>query len=37
VWDLEHHRRDIVVPRWWAELCAVFDVLLGALLLAGAF
>lgn len=25
-WDFAHHRADRVVPRWYAELCAVLDV-----------
>lgn len=25
-WDLVHHRADKVVPRWYAEICAVLDV-----------
>ncbi|MEV0899951.1 hypothetical protein [Actinoplanes sp. NPDC049802] len=35
-WDVWHHRADAVVPRWWAEQCAVVDVLTAALLLANA-
>lgn len=26
-WDVAHHRADKVVPRWYAEICAVLDVL----------
>jgi hypothetical protein len=26
-WDLAHHRANKVVPRWYAELCAVLDVM----------
>jgi asparagine synthetase B (glutamine-hydrolysing) len=26
-WDFAHHRVDKVVPRWYAELCAVLDVM----------
>ncbi|MFG1793764.1 hypothetical protein [Nocardia sp. NPDC049149] len=26
-WDVWHHRADRMVPRWYAELCAVVDVL----------
>jgi hypothetical protein len=29
VWDAVHHRRDEVVPRGYAEYCAVLDVVLG--------
>ncbi|MGZ3144666.1 hypothetical protein ACVDFE_22260 [Lentzea chajnantorensis] len=25
VWDLVHHVRNAVVPRWWSEFCGVFD------------
>ncbi|SCL24344.1 hypothetical protein GA0074692_1749 [Micromonospora pallida] len=28
-WDVVHHRRDRVVPRGWAEWCAVFDTMVG--------
>ena len=24
-WDFAHHRADRVVPRWYAELCAILD------------
>jgi hypothetical protein len=35
-WDLVHHHADRVVPRWYAELCMVCDVLIaGALLTIG--
>ena len=27
LWDFIHHRADKVVPRWYAEICAVLDVL----------
>lgn len=26
VWDIAHHLADKVVPRWYAEICAVLDV-----------
>ena len=26
-WDFAHHRANKVVPRWYAELCAVLDVM----------
>ncbi|HEU5156213.1 MAG TPA: hypothetical protein VFU43_04400 [Streptosporangiaceae bacterium] len=29
-WDIAHHRADRIVPRWYAECCAVVDVLLAA-------
>lgn len=32
-WDFAHHRADKVVPRWYAELCAVVDVLIAAFLI----
>jgi hypothetical protein len=32
-WDLAHYRADRIVPRWWAECCAVADVLVAAALL----
>jgi hypothetical protein len=25
LWDLAHHRADVVVPRWWSEWCGVVD------------
>jgi hypothetical protein len=34
-WDVVHHRAGAVVPRWWAEQCAVVDVLLAVILVAG--
>lgn len=33
VWDLAHYRADRIVPRWWAESCAVADLLIAAALL----
>ncbi|MEJ3653267.1 hypothetical protein WEH80_18650 [Actinomycetes bacterium KLBMP 9759] len=37
-WDLAHHRADRMVPRWYAEACAVIDVVTGlALITAGAY
>ncbi|MFC7550389.1 hypothetical protein [Plantactinospora sp. GCM10030261] len=32
-WDIIHHRLNAVVPRWWAEQCAVVDLIVGGLLL----
>ena len=32
-WDLWHHRRDRVVPRGYAEWCAVIDVVIGGTVL----
>jgi hypothetical protein len=32
-WDVAHHRADRIVPRWYAECCAVVDVLLAAAIL----
>jgi hypothetical protein len=32
-WDVAHYRADRIVPRWWAESCAVADVLIAAALL----
>lgn len=32
-WDLAHYRADRIVPRWWAESCAVADVLIAVALL----
>jgi uncharacterized membrane protein HdeD (DUF308 family) len=26
-WDIAHHLADRVVPRWYADICAVLDVL----------
>jgi hypothetical protein len=35
VWDLVHHVRNAVVPRWWSEFCGVFDlVIAGTILIA---
>jgi hypothetical protein len=28
VWDLVHHVRNAVVPRWWSEFCGVFDLVI---------
>ncbi|HEX7745788.1 MAG TPA: hypothetical protein VF462_11070 [Micromonosporaceae bacterium] len=25
LWDLAHHRADVVAPRWWSEWCGVVD------------
>jgi hypothetical protein len=25
LWDLAHHRADLVAPRWWSEWCGVVD------------
>lgn len=36
-WDVVHHRRRETVAPWYAELCAVVDVMLGAAVLALAF
>lgn len=33
VWDLMHHVRDIVVPRWWSEFCGVFDLVVAVTIL----
>jgi hypothetical protein len=33
VWDLAHYRANRIVPRWWAESCAVADLLIAAALL----
>ncbi|GAA3870136.1 hypothetical protein GCM10022243_39430 [Saccharothrix violaceirubra] len=33
VWDVVHHRLDRVVPRWWAEWCAVVDFVVAATIL----
>ncbi|MFB8275775.1 hypothetical protein [Nocardia colli] len=35
VWDFAHHRADLMVPRWYAEFCAVVDVLVAAALVLG--
>ena len=32
-WDVAHHRADRVVPRWYAELCMVCDLIIAAALL----
>ncbi len=32
-WDVAHHRAGRVVPRWWAETCAVIDVTVALFLL----
>ena len=32
-WDVAHHHADRVVPRWYAELCMVCDLILAAALL----
>ena len=32
-WDVAHHRADEVVPRWYAEWCAVVDVLVAVAVL----
>ncbi|SDF77997.1 hypothetical protein SAMN05216553_103245 [Lentzea fradiae] len=33
VWDLWHFIRDAVVPRWWSELCGVFDLVVAVTVL----
>ena len=33
-WDFAHHRAGMVVPRWYAEICVVLDVILAVGLLA---
>jgi hypothetical protein len=33
-WDVVHHHADRVVPRWYAELCMVCDVMIAGVLLA---
>jgi hypothetical protein len=33
-WDVAHHRANRIVPRWYAECCAVVDFLLAAAILA---
>lgn len=30
LWDLAHHRADVVVPRWYSELCVVIDMVVAA-------
>ena len=32
-WDAVHHRANRVVPRWWAEACAVVDLSVATVLL----
>ncbi|MFI9402806.1 hypothetical protein [Nocardia sp. NPDC052316] len=36
IWDFAHHRADRMVPRWYAEFCAVIDVLIALFLVLGA-
>lgn len=33
VWDLVHHVRNAVVPRWWSEWCGMFDLLIAVTIL----
>ncbi|MEU3641948.1 hypothetical protein AB0E59_01110 [Lentzea sp. NPDC034063] len=33
VWDLVHHVRNAVVPRWWSEFCGVFDLVIAVTIL----
>jgi hypothetical protein len=33
-WDVAHHRARCVVPRWYAEGCVVFDLVIGITILA---
>jgi hypothetical protein len=33
VWDLVHHVRNAVVPRWWSEFCGVFDLVVAVTIL----
>jgi hypothetical protein len=33
VWDLVHHIRNAVVPRWWSEFCGVFDLVIAVTIL----
>ncbi|MFI6094624.1 hypothetical protein ACIA8G_03670 [Lentzea sp. NPDC051213] len=33
VWDLGHHIRNAVVPRWWSEFCGVFDLVVAVTIL----
>lgn len=33
VWDLVHHVRNAVVPRWWSEWCGMFDLLVAVTIL----
>jgi hypothetical protein len=32
-WDLVHHVRNAVVPRWWSEFCGVFDLVVAVTIL----
>ncbi|WP_089960478.1 hypothetical protein [Lentzea xinjiangensis] len=32
-WDLVHHLRNAVVPRWWSEFCGVFDLVVAVTIL----
>lgn len=32
-WDLVHHLRDAVVPRWWSEFCGLFDLVIAITIL----
>ena len=34
LWDVYHLRKDVVVPKWYAEACIATDVLVAASLLA---
>lgn len=34
VWDVIHYRRREAVPQWYAELCAVVDVIVGVSVIA---
>lgn len=33
VWDVVHHIRNAVVPRWWSEFCGVFDLVVAVTIL----
>jgi hypothetical protein len=33
VWDLVHHVRNAVVPRWWSEWCGMFDLVIAVTIL----
>lgn len=33
VWDVIHHVRNAVVPRWWSEFCGLFDLVVAATIL----
>jgi hypothetical protein len=33
VWDVVHHLRNTVVPRWWSEFCGVFDLVIAITIL----